>query len=87
MLRSPTFHTGKEHAIFCNNNAHALFHILTAYLCLFWCSIDLYSHQFHISYKRSTNTGPDHEVQVVKMLAKKDWLKKHSFLKIAVSTF
>ena len=23
-LRSYTFHTGKEHAIFCNNNAHAL---------------------------------------------------------------
>ena len=32
---SSTFPTGNENTIFCNHNAHALFHILTAPFVLF----------------------------------------------------
>ena len=29
-----------DHAVFCSNHAHALFHILTALLRLFWCKVE-----------------------------------------------
>ena len=35
VYRSSTFHTGNEHTIFCNNHAHADFHILT-HICAYF---------------------------------------------------
>ena len=35
---SSTFSTGNEPTIFCSHHAYSVFHILHAYLRLFWCS-------------------------------------------------
>ena len=59
MCRSSAFHMGNEHAIFCNKHAHALFHILHAYLQLFWYSIDVYRCRFHTRYKSMSIPEPD----------------------------
>ena len=53
-----TFHTGNEPAIFYNNHAHAPFHILRAYLRLFWCLIERFRYRFRIRYKTNTILGP-----------------------------
>ena len=47
-----TFATGNGPAIFCNNHANGLFHILHAYLRWLWCSIGIYRCQFVLGIKR-----------------------------------
>ena len=41
------------------NQSHALFHILQAYLRLFWCSIEHFRYRFRTSYKSNTKSEPE----------------------------
>ena len=74
--RSSTFHTRNEHAIFCDNHAHAFFfffffHILTAdNLHLFWCLIGHYRHRLIRNlFNPHLTSGPVHPYQLDKSIS------------------